>query len=122
MAKKDGSQRPVLPLLAGNVLLGYNHVIGVLRSSSVLSGWTVKRAKRVHGPTCTWEKDFEHRERKGNLCGACVARDMGGDALCLTGGGSALALKSCPSPVLVSSKGSLEHCRLGTTETISESI
>lgn len=56
MAKKDGSQRPVLLLLVGNVLLGYNHDTGVLRSFSVFSGWKVKRAKRAHGPTCTWEK------------------------------------------------------------------
>lgn len=73
-------------------------------------------------PPVPGKKDFEHWERKGNLCGACVAWDVGGDALCLIGGGSALAPKSCLSPILVSSKGSLEHCRLGTTDTISESI
>lgn len=67
MAKKDGSQRPVLLLLVGNVLLGYNHDTGVLRSFSVFSGWKVKRAKRAHGPTCTWEKRLWALGKKGKL-------------------------------------------------------
>lgn len=50
----------------GDVLTDYGHVTAVFRSSSILFCWPERRGKRVHGPTCTCEKDFEHWRGKGN--------------------------------------------------------
>lgn len=55
-----------MPLMVGrDVFLAHSHVTAGFRTFSVLSGWTVKRSETVHGPTCTWEKDFEHWRGKG---------------------------------------------------------